>query len=372
VIETPAEYMFASAQGRIKLPVAVTWLQLRFLTPGRVNGWLAPAIRGLVLKPLREGLCLLDDRERAERLAALSDPIKERYCRDCARMRECAYGRTFEPDRLLIARRVERGARDGLRGITFATKCQPEESVKADPESAQAERFDRHQPFITLLVRPGDELKFRLLQIGAEAIGLRNDVLHALNTSGKSRGLGPNHVRFELDRTSVNHQLSDLWVDSLPLQELSGSLPSLKIHFDTPLFLKATSGSVAGLGPSRRRFTDTSDAHPTVATLFRESLRTVRRAVNEYVSDDWAVGADMRFLIESAERVKTVETDLKTFSQPRSSSRQERRWQPIGWLGSITAADVPLHLVPYLQWAGRLGAGDSRNCGAGLWRLELG
>ena len=365
----------ASQNGPIqgqKLPISTTWVRLRFLTKGHVNGWLGPAIRGLLLKPLRQRLCLLDERQQTERSEALNDPIQERYCLNCDRMAECSYGRIFEPDRLLISGRVHRGARDGLRGITIATQCYTEPAGPADASLLTSATSEHSSSYNSLEIQPGDELTVRLLQIGPEAIDLGAEVLKVLQASGRTRGLGPDHVRFEIDRASTSQQTSDLSIDSLPLHALAGSVPSLKIHFDTPLFLKIKTADESNFGRTRRRFTDSSDSRPTISTVFRESLRTVRRAVNEYANDDWAVGTDMRFLLDSADDAKMVGSDLQPFTQPRSSARQERRWQLMGWRGSLTVADVPLHWLPYLQWAGRLGVGDSRNCGAGLWRLELG
>jgi len=354
-----------------KLPVSVTWLKLRFLTQGHVNGWLGPAIRGLVLKPLRERLCLLDERQQAQRSAALSDPIQERYCLNCDRMAQCAYGRIFEPDRLLISGRVHRGAREGLRGITIGTPCydQTNDSAGAVVVCSGNGNYDRS--LNSVQVQQGDVMTVRLLQIGHESIRLGTEVVKVMNASGRTRGIGPDRVRFEIDRPSASGDLSDLCVDSLPLRESLGSVPILKIQFDAPIFLKTKVADENNTGRSRRRFSDANDSRPTISVLFRESLRTVRRAVNEFLNEEWAVGADMRFLIQSADNLKTIESNLQPFRQPRSSGRQERRWQLTGWRGSLTIADVPLHLLPYLQWAGRLGVGDSRNCGAGLWRLVL-
>ena len=76
-------------------------------------------------------------------------------------------------------------------------------------------------------------------------------------------------------------------------------------------------------------------------------------------------------MLERATAVSIANNHLEAFHQNRTSGRQHARWENVGLLGSITFLNVPLFAIPWLQWAGRLGVGDSRNCGAGLWQMEL-
>jgi hypothetical protein len=80
---------------------------------------------------------------------------------------------------------------------------------------------------------------------------------------------------------------------------------------------------------------------------------------------------DWMSMREQADQVQIGSNHLEQFHQHRTSGRQHSRWENIGLFGSITFLNVPLFALPWLQWAGRLGVGDSRNCGAGLWHMEL-
>lgn len=324
-----------------------------------------------MLLPLRERLCLLAAGQRAERLAALRVPSQERYCLNCQRMPQCSYGRVFEPDQLMLTGRVDRGARGGLRGITLAT---PLLATGGGPPCDGRDHTpftggNPQDPVSRICIQPGTTVPLRLLQLGPTASTVADQVIAVLAQQGAEQGLGPQRARFELDWASLRSEPLELRPDSLPLQRSGGSLPYLRFHLETPLCLKSPAPTDRPHDRTTRRYSETP---PTIGRLFRESLRTVRRAVNQYACDDWAQQADLRCLIEAADALPTCDERLQFLTQPRHSARQQRRWQTAGWYGSLGVRNVPLELLLYFHWAGRLGVGDSRNCGAGLWRLELG
>lgn len=358
---TPIIDFIGSNRHDSQLPQQVTWIPLQIVTPGRLNEWIAPAVRGLVLQPLRDRLCLLNEHEKAKRRSALKDPLQERYCRDCQKMIECGYGQNFEPDRLILSGKVVRGAREGLRSITFATFAPNKVAERLDKSTAGK-----------LEMSVGESITLRILQTGAPATRLRGTVLEALNHWGQAKGLGPDHVRFRLQMDDVLDVPWPLDTNSLPLHLGNGSVPLLKIHLVTPLMLKRPTPKSNGNSTHRRSYAGAGDWTPDFSSIFRESLRTVRRAVGEYANDAWAHDTDWRTFFQAADQIETLDDQLQPFHQSRSSARQEKRWKTSGWQGAITALNVPVNMIPYLQWAGRLGIGDSRNCGAGLFHLSLG
>lgn len=283
----------------------------------------------------------------------------------------CLYGRVLEPDLVQLARPIKRGALEGLRGLSLATnltrhwRLTPDATDRSFPANRTADRE------AGVRVQPGSLLPIRLLQIGPDAQQLREAVIELLHQRGQSQGLGPNSAKFQIDLTSAADRWQRLEMTSLPLRPLDGVLPRVRIHLVSPLFLKARKHPPRDRQQGRRRLSPDCLGRPSFLALFRESLRTVRRAVNEYAASDWSDGADMRFLIESAERVKVIDSNMLPYRQSRTSARQVSRWMLSGWSGSITVVDVPLHLMPYLYWAGQIGVGDGRNCGAGLWEIEL-
>lgn len=324
----------------------------------------------MVEPALGDRFCELSERERDQRRAALASPEAENYCQGCLKNATCAYGSVFEPDRQIIAGRVHNGMRDGLRGITLA----PEFPL---PTAAN----------------PGDRFLLRLLGIGSSSCAMLDMTTEAIDILGKSRGLGPNRVKFAIDHTSVNERTWQLDSHTLPRTVTGETVPWMRLDLETPVFIKKrkervrewqaplatpdSRGTVPGTAlsgarrTSRRHFAGGPDEAPTLADFVRESIRTVRRALNEYN----AAGVEMSFdpwqLLSAADSVRQEHGDWTIFKQSRISARQQARWEPSGWIGSGVYRDVPTALLPWLTWGGRLGIGDSRNCGAGLWHLVL-
>lgn len=322
------------------LPVRVRWQPLQVLNSGQLVPWLGPALRGLVLQPMRDQLCQLNDQERQERRAALPRPDTENYCLGCMKNASCQYGRVFEPDRLIIAGRVSKGMREGLRGVSIAP---------AFPVRCDASR--------------GDSFLLRLMGIGSISAPMMELTTEAIDALGSTVGLGPSHVKVRLLRAEAQVRTWQLDHRTLPRTVTRDTVPWLKIVLETPLFLK---------GPSAngRRFTGRRQEPPTLAILLRESIRTVRRALDEY-SNAQPMEFDPGELLQAAAATRQDQQDWEIFEQSRISARQQSRWQPSGWVGSVTYSDVPLALIPWLIWGGRLGIGDARNCGAGLWHTVL-
>jgi len=331
-----------SDKRNVTVPIRVLWLPLLVETPGASLPWLGPAIRGMILQPLRDHFCLLSDRERDERQTTAATPNAVHYCRGCTRNATCAYGRAFEPDRLMIEGRSPKGMRDGLRGISLA------------PEFPT-----------NLVAASGDGFLLRLLGIGAISSSMLDITAEAIDALGATKGLGPDNVKIRVDRARIQEEAWHINTRALPQTISCENVPFVRIVLETPLFLKS------GPSNSNRRFTWKTNDAPTLASLLRESIRTVRRAVDEYNECGFEMTWDPRDLLTAAENITCESENWTSYEQSRTSSRQNARWIPSGWHGSVVYRDVPVMLLPWLVWGGRLGVGDSRNCGAGLWHVVL-
>lgn len=330
----------ASSNG---LPISVYWLSLNFQSPGVLNPWVAPAIRGLILEPLRDSLCQLSEAERTLRRSETLDRSNKRYCQGCARNAECHYGRVFEPDLLMINGKVERGMREGLRGLSIAAGF---------PSKSDAVE--------------GDGVIVRLLALGDVAAGLIFPVIEALQVCGTARGLGPDKVRFQIDFSGT---YQDRWLldpATLPGVPSLASVPWTELIVETPVFLKRQTK-----GRKKGRSFPKDEAPPSFSRLFSEALRTTTRALREYAGVRWLQSVDYHGLLRAAATVETGHENWHRFSQTRTSARQLARWKSSGWHGGAVYRNVPLALIPWLVWGGRIGVGDSRNCGGGLWHLRL-
>jgi hypothetical protein len=336
---------------------------------GKLNTWLGPAVRGLLLRPLRERLCeLLEETEKTRQRQVQSDAALgqttnnlELYCRGCSLNQSCRYGRVLEPYREGLRAeeqnkmegaeegRGRAGAREGLRGLTIAP-------VFPAPETATV----------------GQILRLRVLGLGSENKGLMRDALHVLHQQGQQAGLGPDRVKLQLQPNSLQLQQSVISASELPTEPGSGVVPSVRLHLETPLLLRESKDKTGKrTGARGRRYLTQIEPADSLPTLLRDSIRTVRRALEEYGSTRQWFDFDPGPLLAAAAEVPCERFEWETIKQQRFSARRDQRWEVTGWQGYATYRNVPVGILPWLIWGGRLGVGDSRNCGGGLWHLVL-
>lgn len=326
------------------LQLQTVHVQADILDLGRLQPWLGPAIRGMVLRPLMERLCILDSHAKAERLLRIPSEVEPRYCRDCVLNPDCSYGRNWEPDRKLIDGFVRGGMRDGLRSLTIG-----------------ALPLDSSQQ----LSGASNRIELRLMAAGNSAISLLEVVLEMIEKQGKEIGLGADSIRFQVDRSSMSITEHFLEFSSLPTQRVDQPLCSLALDLTTPLFLKTDDRKEPRPTKSiKRNFA----SHLTFRDLLSNSVRTVRRAINEFSDPDWSRTTNLSGFFEDLDSVVLSENELIPFGQSRVSHRQDRaKWEISGFQGQLKCTGVNAAFVPWLKWAGLLGVGDSRNCGAGVW-----
>lgn len=385
------------------LPLREVFLSLRTLNAGLLLPWIAPALRGLVLQPLRDHFCSLQGgRELARSPAGLanwqqrtSTPAAQKreansrhYCLGCLKNARCAYGRVFEPDLNIIdGDLIQRGDTQGVRGLSIATallhtnpasdpkaiadlSCDPfsEPSVVSRMPSRALNSLGKTtrgaQPH-QISAPANSRLVARLFAVGRESIDLLPIVIEAIDAFGQSRGIGyqaPVHCAVESSR-SESHD-SSLDPSSLSLATDGGSLPKITLELESPLLLKSCYAGGRLLVPSFR-------------DLFSNSVRIVIRALREFHQPDFLIDASLSDFFAPSRQIATCQHALIPFRQPSLSHRgavgssgyRERDLR--GWLGSISFENVPASYLPWLHHAGRLGIGSDRNRGAGLWRISL-
>lgn len=301
------------------------------------------------------------------------------YCRGCEQNPSCVYGRVFEPDCSLIFGKVLNGARDGLRGLTVGASFPivAKEATRHIPGTVEPENG-------RVRVGIGDLFAIRLLAIGGTANSILSKVIEAVEELGRFQGLGPDRVRFKIEHSATKERKWQCGFSSMPLDSVHiGQVPFLRIELATPLSIKVTQssekpscGMVEKAIPQgdrfkRRSYPKSLDCDITLETLVRESVRTVRRAINEFGDEKWAADWNPNPLYEISRNVPCIANELRPFHQRRNSNRQSMNWEFRGFYGSMTFQSVPTNVLPWLACAGMLGVGDSRNCGAGNWQLKL-
>lgn len=300
---------------------------LRLTGAGRLQPWLGPALRGLVALRFKEAVCRHPPAERKARWV---------HCSGCPHMESCAYGQTFEPDPPAGVK-VQPGRLDAIRPVVLA----PYYPVAAEGGA-------------------GLEVPLRLTAVGEQAVRHVLGLLDTLATSGR-QGLGADGVRFELGPLRED-RVSNLPVAELPekADAVRGVVPRLGVGLTAPLFL--TRQEERGAGGGRKRVIGC----PSLADLLRASLRSVGELFRLYGG---GLRADFDSLKEAAEGVRLVEHCYERFKQGRWSSRGEQHYELLGVVGGGVYEDVPLVLIPWLMWGGRLHVGGHRVAGAGSWRL---
>lgn len=345
-----------STQGTT-IPLRIVNGELLFQSSGRIDRWPAPSLRGATIRTLRDRYCRFPETgssSTSQLKTSEADGDRPAYCQGCTYNAECAYGRNFEPDRMMIAGQYSLGCRDGVRPITIGSGVFP----------------TRNQT-----VQAGDRLPVRLMFLGNQAIELQDEVVHDVQTAGSARGITPDRIRFELIPQADSGDT--VAISKLSLLQQFGTdavHPRVRIRLTSPLFLKQRSDRQKSdkRYDSRRSYSNGIDAHPNFPVLWRESVRLVRRVLDEYgdgTSDFLSINYST--LVAAGESIHAGGIHFASFQRERGSSRQSRRWQMRGWFGDATFENVPQWMMPWLELAGRLGVGDSRNCGAGQFAVGV-
>lgn len=308
-------------------------VMVEFEGPGRLLPWLGPAFRGVLARRLKDTVCRHPLPERRQ---------KWEHCDGCPFASGCLYAWCYEPVHLSNER--WRGQQDSPRALVVAP---------AFPAPRQADS--------------GLRAPLRVTAIGGQAIQAWDDVLETLDRAGRA-GLGADRVRFRLIDVPPHIEVR-LAPENFPptADAVPGVVPRLGVGLTAPLFLNTRSDGAARTAAGRKSSRRPVHA-PSFVDLFRAALRTIGGFFATYAEP---LPADFAALKQAAQRVRMVDHCFETFRQPKSSSRTGHRFEITGCVGGGVYANVPLALVPWMLWAGRLHVGTHRVAGAGSWRLVM-
>lgn len=376
------------------LVVQSVFLELRTLNNGLLLPWIAPAIRGLVLKPLRDHVCkemggreliragLADWREQPTTSELFESEEKNRhYCAGCRKNISCSYGRLFEPDLNIIdPNLIQRGDSQGLRGISIASAMLAAEERDDTNSERKTDRSSKSIQNYQLQAPAGTSLSVRLLAIG-QAIEFLPTVVQAIDGFGRLQGIGyQSPVHFMVDNSQTVTESRTISPESLAIETSGGLIPEVTIEFLSPLLIKNCL--------DRGRL-----IQPSFHDLFSNSVRIVIRAIREFANREYLLDAQFGDFFNASQEIQSNQQRLIPFQQPsishrhgtaspqtatrqtastRSGNLPNYSERPLrGWLGSLTFSNVPASYLPWLIHAGHLGIGSDRNRGAGLWRVMV-
>jgi hypothetical protein len=294
---------------------------LRIARGGRLIPWLGPALRGLAGGRLRARVC--------------RQPVGEQFgkwerCRGCPLMPGCAYGETVEPDPPM--------------GIHLASGWESTSRPLVVAPSYPAPDAGR----------VGDRIPVRVLFIGRGAAGHAEAFWDALRVGGADPmlGLGEDQVLFDIlplnDTTNAN-RAEEVTLPTDPAA-LPGFIPWVRVILTSPLVLNAG-------GDGGKKLLIERPTLRVLGPLFRCYGNTLPEPVFAAVK-------------QLAEPVPTLQTRFGVVGQTKSSHRTGDRYSVRGVIGSAEYGPVPISLLPWLEWAGRLHVGTHRVAGAGGWRVE--
>jgi hypothetical protein len=312
-----------------QLSVLETNRVLRIARGGRLMPWLGPALRGLAGGRLRARECRQPVGEQLGRW--------ER-CTGCLLMSGCAYGETLEPDPP-VGTHLASGWENTSRPLVVAP-------AYPAPE----------------IGRIGDQIPVRVVFIGSVAAAHSEGFWDALSIGGADPmlGLGEDRVLFDIlpsDGLTNATKTEEVTLSTDPAN-VPGVVPWVRVIFTSPLVVN-TSGD-----RGKKRLIE----RPTLADLLRAGLRVLGPLFRCYGSAlPEPVFAKMK---ELSVGVPTLETRFGVVGQIKSSHRTGDRYSVRGVVGYGLYGPVPVGLLPWLRWAGRLHVGTHRVAGAGGWRVE--
>jgi len=297
-------------------------LVVELRTGGRLVPWLGPAFRGITAL-----------RHRASECRQPRDTWQTtwQYCRGCPHMPDCGYGQAFEPDAA-----VNKASRDAPRPLVIA------------PEFPVAPR-----------ARAGVRFNLDVTAIGEAAINALPGVLRAIVDAGRFDGLGPDRVRFNVERSEEPPLQTVVGPATLPTR--ATPLPIVRdvtIALSSPLFLRER-----GQAGNRRQI-----ARPELVHLLRASMRVARDFLGDAAR---CPGRSHIDLDEMAAAIQPTKVRLQAFAQDKASHRSQKRFGMEGVTGSWHFATLPACLVPWLQLGGMLHCGGHRIAGGGGWEVSF-
>lgn len=297
---------------------------IHFTRPGRLLPWMGPALRGMLARPFKESVCRHSWHEQQTRW---------RYCTGCRHMSECAYGQTLEPDPP-SGSVVFHGQEQAVRPVVLALPFPMPSSV--DSEYA---------------------LPLTLTFIGSAAMAHAKRIWQALADAGADprRGFDPEHTTFSIEDNENRIGPEPI---ELPREVGKETVRQVRVELTGPLFLR-------GRGENGRRH---HIAEPSFADLVRAALRTLGTLFALY---DRPLAADFVGLKQAALEVRSLRSAFVSCYQPHHSSRSRSNRPLHGVVGSGTYGPVPIALIPWMCWAGRVHVGTDRVAGAGGWRVEI-
>lgn len=298
--------------------------------------WWAPELRGMVKGAFKRDVCQHPNFEQRA-----SQPLED--CKSCnsSLRSECLYALCFEPQ-------TEVGAGDAPVPLVFESRI---------PNARLRHRPDETPSFE---VEDGMLLTFSMLAVGRAGESLPA-LIESLNSSGQQQGLGhpERRVRVSMLPTSREcHWNYRLDLNSLPsTAPRSSRLPRVRIKLTAPLRLLSNADGGRTLVTT-----------PTAADLVKAALDTISslaRALGE------PIHPDRESLLAAAARTVVIDSELSRHSQHISANHGARMTLFEGLTGWLLLSDLPIELLPWLYWGGKLHVGDRRASGAGSWSVEL-
>ncbi|MGQ9576973.1 MAG: hypothetical protein ACUVUC_16850 [Thermoguttaceae bacterium] len=315
------------------LLVATRLWTMELTSGGRLVPWLGPAIRGTLAWAVKDAACCWPLPQRDGQY---------KTCRGCPHLQACPYGATFEAEPP-AGQSAPSGMADSQRAVTIRPPF---------PAPQQG--------------RPGDRLALCLTFLGPRAAAAAEPIGEILAEPGRALALGSDRVTFRLaphpaekDAPGAMHQIEPEDLPSSP-QASAGRLPAVRVDLTTPLFLKEQ----ADRGQKAHAVLE-----PTFGQLVRASLRAVGRAFAAFGGGGLEGRVDFAGLKTLAESIPTQAAFWQPFRQRHRSNRRDQSYDLVGVSGGAVFGPVPLCLVPWLLWGGRLGVGEHRICGAGCWQV---
>lgn len=220
----------------------------------------------------------------------------------------------------------------------------------------------------------GEGLPFHLVLIG-RAIDFLPYFIYSFDELGRL-GIGQRKGRYTLEEVS--------WLDAtgqaVPIYDGSRktltdsfhplSLSQLSVSGPSPTLSLPSSVSISFLSPTRIKYGEKLTMDCEFHIFFRTLLR--RLSLLSYFHCDGEFPQDRRDMVERAQKVETVEQDLRWYDWERYSNRQGVRMRLGGFVGQVTYRGDLEEFLPYLLLGTYTHVGKGATFGLGGYRIEGG
>jgi CRISPR-associated endoribonuclease Cas6 len=217
---------------------------------------------------------------------------------------------------------------------------------------------------------PGDKLTFRLILIG-RAIDYLPYFIYTFAELG-NRGIGKGRAHYILSQVRAldsQGKKNLIYSSDNEIMQTGGEI--IRVDLSSPSPEKKGNMAITFLTPLRLQYEQGIEFSPEFHALFRSLLRRISLLAYFHQGIELDKELDFKGLIQSAEKIKTLDKRYRPYRWNRYSNRQEKSIQMDGIIGEGLYQGDFTPFLPFLKLGEWIHLGKSTAFGMGLYRLAF-